>query len=126
MTAMQPALVLYAHDLAATRQFYETLNLVFVEERHGDGPIHYACAFEGFVLELYPQKDGVPEAKPCQSMALVLFVEDFEPTLAGLKAMGMKPGATSIYLEARGLHAASVRDPDGRLVRILERDPRDI
>jgi len=126
MPAMSPALVLYAHDLAVTRQFYELLGLGFVEERHGTGPIHFACAFEGFVLELYPQRDGAAEPKPCQSVALVLYVEAFDRTLAGLKAMDMKPGAVSVYLEARGLHAVSVRDPDGRLVRLLERDPHDV
>jgi hypothetical protein len=125
MPAMNPALVLYAHDLATTRDFYEALGLAFAEEKHEIGPVHFACDFGGFVLELYPLKDGASPPRPCQSTALILPVTGFDDMLKRLRTMDMKLGTVSAYDAARGLRAVSVRDPDGRLVRLLERDPRD-
>ena len=122
MYGVTPAIVLYARDPVATRQFYETVGLAFVEEKHGEGPVHYAHAFPGLVLEIYPLRAGVVP-KPCDSVALVLFVDAFERTVAGIKAMDLKPGAVGVYVEGEGLRSVSVRDPDGRLVRLLERDP---
>lgn len=125
MPRMTPAIIFYALDTAATRRFYETLGLAFVEEKHGEGPTHYACDFLGLVLEIYPLRDGV-SVKPCDVVGVAFPIDDFEKTLASLKASGLKPGAVSVYIEARGLRAVSVRDPDGRLVRLLESDPHDI
>lgn len=124
MYAIMPAMVFYAKDPAATRQFYETIGLAFVEERHGDGPLHYACSFEGLILEIYPSKPGFAP-KPSESMAFILYVDRFDATIAGLEAMGQPPGAKGAYGED-GLKAASVRDPDGRLVRLLQRDPSTV
>lgn len=122
MYGVTPAFVLYARDIAVTRQFYETIGFSFVEEKHGDGPVHYACDFQNVVLEIYPLRAGVVP-KPCDSFALVAFVAGFEQVLAGVKAMDLKPGEVGVYVEEAGLRTVSVRDPDGRLVRLLERDP---
>lgn len=125
MPRMTPAIVFYALDTAATRRFYETLGFDFAEERHGEGPVHYSCDFLGMVLEIYPHRAGIT-IKPCDSVSAFFPVENFDATVAGLKALGMKPGTVSVYIEARNLRAVSVRDPDGRLVRLLENDPRDV
>jgi catechol 2,3-dioxygenase-like lactoylglutathione lyase family enzyme len=127
MHAIMPAMVFYAKDPDVTRQFYETIGLAFVEERHGDGPLHYACSFEGLVPEIYPSRPGFAP-KPSESMAFILFVDGFDATLAGIEAMGHPPGAGGGGgpYGADGLKAASVRDPDGRLVRLLERDPSSV
>jgi catechol 2,3-dioxygenase-like lactoylglutathione lyase family enzyme len=50
-------LVLRCKDVEVTRRFYEHLGLVFVEEKHGSGPRHWAWENAGFVLELYPTTD---------------------------------------------------------------------
>ena len=122
MYGVTPAIVFYAHDMTATRQFYETVGLAFAEEQHGGGPVHYACDLQGMVLEIYPLRAGVT-AKPCDTVALVLFVDEFEKVLAGVRAMDLKPGKVGVYVESQGLRSVSVRDPDGLLVRLLERDP---
>jgi catechol 2,3-dioxygenase-like lactoylglutathione lyase family enzyme len=126
MIGVTPALVLYARDLAETRRFYETLGLGFVEERHGDGPVHYACDFQGMVLELYPGVRSADPPKPCGNMALVLFTGEFDKVLVETIAIGRKATSVGMYIKSLGLRAASFRDPDGRLVRLLERDPRDV
>jgi lactoylglutathione lyase len=53
-------LVLRCLDVELTRRFYEKLGIVFTEERHGNGPRHYAWEKDGFVLELYPTTHGQP------------------------------------------------------------------
>ena len=122
MFGVTPALVLYAKEPAVTRQFYETVGLVFVEERHGDGPVHYACDLHGIALEIYPLPPN-RTIKPSDTFALIFFVDAFEGVLAGLTAMDAEPGRVGVYVEKSGLRAVNVRDPEGRLVRLLERDP---
>lgn len=119
MDAPKPVLVLYAGDIVATRQCYETIGLDFAEEKHGKGPVHYACDLPGVVIEIYPMRDGVT-AKPCESVALILYTDAFDAVVAGLKAMELKPRNPDVYLETPRLRATSFRDPDGRLVRLLE------
>ena len=124
MDDQKPVIVLYAEDIVVTRQCYETVGLDFVEEKHGKGPVHYACALPGIVIEIYPMRDGVT-ARPCESVALILHVDAFDDVVAGLKAIELKPRNPDVYLEEGRLRATSFRDPDGRLVRLLER-PRSV
>lgn len=52
-------LVLRTSHMAATVEFFSRLGLTFVEEQHGEGPVHYACEKDGVVLEIYPpRRDG--------------------------------------------------------------------
>lgn len=37
------------------------LELFFVKEKHGSGSTHYSCEHDGFVFELYPNKDEPPQ-----------------------------------------------------------------
>ena len=56
--------VIKTAELEKTRAFFETLGLTFVEEKHGKGPVHYACERNGVVFEIYPQgKDGLDSFK---------------------------------------------------------------
>ena len=41
-----------------TLEFFEQLGLTFVQEKHGQGPVHYACEQNGNVFEIYPSRDG--------------------------------------------------------------------
>jgi hypothetical protein len=121
MDDFRSVLVLYARDVAATRQCYETIGLALREEKHGDGPVHYAGELPGgCILEIYPMRAGA-DAKPCQSAMLILYTADFDAVVAGLKAMELKPRDPEVYLREDGLRATSVRDPDGFLIRLLER-----
>lgn len=46
--------VIRTNEVDRTRQFFERFGMVFVAEKHGDGPVHYACVAEGEVFEIYP------------------------------------------------------------------------
>jgi hypothetical protein len=41
-----------------TKQFFQSIGLEFVEEKHGNGPAHWACEINGNVLEIYPEQEN--------------------------------------------------------------------
>jgi catechol 2,3-dioxygenase-like lactoylglutathione lyase family enzyme len=49
-------LVIRCRDIHASKAFYETLGIDFIEEQHGNSPIHYAANVDGTIFELYPLK----------------------------------------------------------------------
>jgi len=51
-------LVLRCKSIQITKTFYEKLGLIFVQEQHGKGAVHYATYVDEMVLELYPLKEG--------------------------------------------------------------------
>lgn len=109
-------LVLSARDLQVTKMFYEALGLVFVEEKHGKGPVHFAATLsQGIVVELYPgtslQEDLF--AEPRRSGWVI---EDREVVFGRLAQAGYMP-----FIRRDG--SVCVRDPDGRLVELLEKTP---
>lgn len=48
--------VLRTDDIEAMKRFLENFGLTFVEEQHGDGPVHYSCETGEKVFEIYPRK----------------------------------------------------------------------
>ncbi|MBI3269129.1 MAG: hypothetical protein HYZ53_08900 [Planctomycetes bacterium] len=51
-------LVLKTDKLEETKRFYEHLGVMFVQEKHGDGPLHYSAALGDLVLEICPGEAG--------------------------------------------------------------------
>ena len=51
-------LVIKTHQIDMLKDFYETLGLAFIIEKHGNGPEHYSCDLDGTVMEIYPLPDG--------------------------------------------------------------------
>lgn len=49
--------VIRTDNLQETLEFFTKLGLSFTEEKHGDGPVHYACENNDLVFELYPSKN---------------------------------------------------------------------
>jgi len=47
-------LVVRTERVEETRAHFEAMGLVFVAEKHGSGPDHWACEIDGRVLEIYP------------------------------------------------------------------------
>lgn len=53
-------MVLYVSNPVAIKSFFETMGLEFVEEKHVNGPVHYACSVNDNVFEVYPASDKWP------------------------------------------------------------------
>lgn len=104
--ALLKLLVLKTPQLLVMKKFYEELGLVFVEEKHGRGPIHYAAELGSIILEIYPRP--VTEGVNCHER-LGFQIDDFSERLKRLKLAGV-----SILKERQ--NRATILDPDGRKV----------
>ena len=87
-------IVLYTDQLDACHAFYSALGITFTQERHGQGPEHYAANLDGTVVELYPASLRRP-ATGSLRLGLTL------PAPAGTQP-----------------HRVTHRDPDGRTIVI--------
>jgi lactoylglutathione lyase len=108
-------LVLRCTDVNLTRRFYELLGLVFAEEKHGTGPLHYAWENGGFVLELYPASgqqvpDNVRLGFSTPFLADVSGNIVHRPDIKVLKAPYTTDDRVVMLLE----------DPDGRKVEVSQ------
>ncbi len=112
-------IVLRCGDLEAARAFYAAVGLRLVEEKHGEGPRHYACQFGETVFELYPAKPGTtPDRQPVDPARLGFRVDALDPVLAAVGALGapVKQFPTTAGRERK----AVVVDPDGRAIELHE------
>jgi lactoylglutathione lyase len=110
-------LVLRTPKLEELKTFYSALGARFENERHGNGPEHYAATLsDGLVLELYPALDG---ATPDAGLRLGLSVDDVGETLRSL-------GQTATPRQTQCGLRALVRDPDGRSVELLQCGPTGV
>jgi lactoylglutathione lyase len=113
------ALVLFTKDLVRSAAFYRAIGLPLEEERHDEGPVHYACAPRGlhFALFEYPG-DGAPGYRIAGGTMPGFRVDSVRDALASLRKLG-----TPVIREPEempwGLRAI-VEDPDGRAVEIFE------
>lgn len=105
-------LVIRVSDPERSRAWYERLGFGFREERHGDGPVHYAAVEAGFVFELYPASASNPVSS---TIRLGFRVPDVRSVLE----RGMAPGSVVAGPDTRsGDLVAVLVDPDGIKVEI--------
>jgi len=113
-------IVIRAADIEQTLRFYRALGLEFVEEQHGNGPLHYACDLSGTVIEIYPGKPGAaPDRRSGGATLLGFQVDLLEPALKAIEEIGatvLTPPQNSPW----GRRAV-VQDPDGRAIELNER-----
>ena len=100
-------LVLRARDVKATVAFYEALGLKFSPERHGGGPLHFACEQEGLVLEIYPLKARQTEVN--------------DSLMLGFRVPSLDALRVEIEIKGGQTRSCSLLDPDGRTVKLEER-----
>jgi lactoylglutathione lyase len=100
-------LVLKTRQLERVRTFYEALGVSFVEEKHGNGPVHYAGQVGETVLEVYPLAG---EGSADGTIRLGFAVENLDQVLERVQS-GETQVVTSVV----------VRDPDGRAVELQGR-----
>lgn len=107
-------LVLRSHKLNQLKSFYEALGLIFAEERHESGPLHFSTQLgNGVVLELYPLKEG---ALSESSNRLGFILPDVDSTVAELKRLGHS--IVKAAQQTEWGYVAVVKDPDGRAVEL--------
>lgn len=104
-------LVLKTHHLDRLKEFYSALGVSFVEERHGDGPLHLAARVGEVVIELYPLQNGEADS----TTRLGFAVPDLDAVLERLGAAVVSGPAMTAW----GRRAV-VKDPDGRKVEVVQ------
>ena len=120
VTPKLTGIVLFGKDLLATKEFYENLlQKDFTKERHGSGPEHYSMELDNLLMEIYPDDFlyGVEKSSTYQSQM------HFE--VDHLDAVVMRVGKRYLFSrpERKSIgYRAIMRDPDNRLVYLLEKN----
>ena len=122
---MQPSLlsllVLRARKPDETLAFYRALGCEFVQERHGNGPLHHSCNVGSMIFEIYPGEAGSATNRNQAGATMLGFtVPSLESTLGRLTDAGVEV-LTPTMNTHWGLRA-TVADPDGRAVNLAESD----
>jgi lactoylglutathione lyase len=106
-------LVLRCGDIERSKAFYELFGMAFVQEQHGNGPIHYSATDDSGVFELYPREAGAPD----QTGLGFVTAE-----LDGLHALLRKNQFAPREVRETELGRMFVaRDPDGRRIEVKAR-----
>lgn len=109
--------VIRARDAIGLARFYSLLGLEFAEEKHGRGPVHFACDLGGFVFEIYPRSDSQPDTSATRVGFQV-------PSLsAAMKALSALTGSRVLRQpeSTKWGRRAVIVDPEGHRVELLER-----
>ena len=116
------ALILWSAHPEAAVAFYRAIGLALEEERHDDGPLHWACELGPVHLAVYPATVADAGAAPPRSHPGATMpgfaVDSLDATLTTLRATGVP-----ILIPAEDVgwgRRAVVSDPDGRSVEISE------
>ncbi len=104
-------IVLRTTKLHSVVLFYGALGLQFVEEKHGKGPIHYACNLGTTVIEIYLGEDS-------GAIMLGFRVDALDTVIAALREV--RADVVSPPQSSEWGRRASMRDPDGRGVELTE------
>lgn len=109
----------WTSQLETCRAFYEALGLVFEDEEHEEGPLHFACDVGGVHFAIYEGPPGEAPNKGEGASSLIGFkVDDVDAVFARLREF-----ETAILWEPRDApwgRTAQLRDPDGRPVEIFQ------
>ena len=106
--------VVFTHDLDATRDFYSALGLEFQDEQHGGGPIHYSATVGGAVFEIYPMQNNASVG----SLRLGFDVQSVDRTFQSLKVRHAK--VVSEPRDSPWGRRAVVADPNGNRVELTQ------
>lgn len=109
-------LVLKTHQPELLRAFYSVLGLSFAEEKHGNGPLHYAARLGSLVLELYPLSSRAAPADTGTRLGFT--VADLAGVVGVLAARGAMFVGEPVPNEPAG--PVVVCDPDGRKVELVQ------
>lgn len=110
-------LVLKTQRVSEMRRFYCALGVELVEEKHGNGPIHYSGRIGDTLLEVYPLADNNTPADSTTRLGFA--VEDLDHVVQAVRGAGSRVLAEP-KLTTWGLRAV-VCDPDDRAVELYQR-----
>ena len=108
-------LVLRCKDIDRAKSFYELFGMAFVEEQHGNGPIHFSSTDDaGVFAELYPTEGTAPD-----QTGLGFVTGEIEGLHTLLRRNQFAPRDIRDTELGNGMFV--VRDPDGRRVEVKAR-----
>jgi lactoylglutathione lyase len=112
-------IVLRTANIEAMLAFYRVLGLVFVQEQHGTGAIHYSTQLGEITLEIYPAEAGqAPDRKMGGATMIGIKVESVDGVVEALQNLGIQ--MLSKPKESAWGRRATVLDPDGRLIELTQ------
>lgn len=112
-------IVLRTHAVDTMLAFYRALGLIFEQEQHGTGPIHYSTRLGDIILEIYPAEAGqAPDRKMGGATMIGIKVESLDDVIKDLQNIHISP-LTAPKDSAWG-RRATVLDPDGRLIELTQ------
>ncbi len=101
-------------DPERIKRFYELLGITFEEEKHGNGPKHFAATLGSVVLEIYPLRPS----ETSDRTALGFTVSNVSGVFDALCAVGY---VYSTPFERDGKRIFTVFDPDGRYIELTQK-----
>lgn len=104
--------VIRSTDIQKSVGFYSLLGLVFVQEKHGSGPMHYASTLGATTFEIYP----LGKRSPTSDVRLGFTVNSVDEALEAIEPSTIISSPTQTE---RG-RLAVVRDPDGHTIELIE------
>jgi hypothetical protein len=111
-------LVLRTPRLNALRKFYRMIGIDFTEEQHGTGPTHLTGPLGDAILELYPFTDDNAVADTTTRLGIT--VPNLVESVVALETLGTP--IVSRPRQTRWGWRAIVRDPDGRVIELYQRE----
>lgn len=112
-------IVLRTANLEAMLAFYRALGLVFAQEQHGSGPVHYSTQLGDVTMEIYPAEAGqAPDRKAGGATMIGIKVESVDNVIMALGTSGIQP--LSPPKDSAWGKRATALDPDGRLIELTE------
>jgi lactoylglutathione lyase len=115
------SLVLYAASAPATAEFYRALGLDLEDERHDDGPVHFAVELGPVHFAIYPADSAgqAPPRRGAGSSFAGFYVGSLDTVTAAVTGAGARLLGPHEQM-AWGCRTV-VEDPDGRPVEINQR-----
>lgn len=109
------SLILYAADLKRTCEFYSRLGVPLEEEKHGDGPVHFAGELGSAHIAVFAAKPGNALKRGEGGATQIGFrVDSVEKALASVAGAKVLIPLQEVPWGKR----AVIEDPDGRPVEL--------
>lgn len=105
-------IVLKAENPRQLAEFYTGLGMRFVEEQHGNGPIHHASRAGHATFEIYPFTE---DDERTTGTRIGFEVQSIDDAIAACAAQVVSPPKST-----RWGRRAVIKDPEGHKIELLE------